>query len=61
VLAASLLDAGLVDRVEVAVMPVLLGGGTPMVAVGSPRTGLSLMRSRPSSSGVLDLHYEVQH
>jgi dihydrofolate reductase len=30
----SLLDAGLVDLVEVAVIPVLLGGGVPLVAPG---------------------------
>ena len=61
VLAASLLGAGLVDQIEVAVMPVLLGGGTPLIAVGSPRTRLSLTRSTPSPSGVLNLQYEVQH
>jgi dihydrofolate reductase len=60
VLAASLLDAGLLDQVEVAVMPVLLGGGTPLVAVGAPRTRLKLARSSPSASGVLNLVYEVQ-
>lgn len=60
VLAASLLDAGLLDQVEVAVMPVLLGGGTPLVAVGAPRTRLSLAASSPSPSGILNLQYEVQ-
>lgn len=61
VLAASLLSAGLLDRVEVAVMPVLLGGGTPLVAVGSKRAQLSLVSARPSPSGILNLQYEVQH
>ena len=60
VLAASLLRAGLVDQVEVGVMPVLLGGGQPMVEFGAPRTRLSLMRSSSSPSGVLSLQYEVQ-
>src|SRR3954462_8516133 len=31
----SLLDAGLVDRVEVAVMPVLIGAGIPLVQPGT--------------------------
>jgi dihydrofolate reductase len=61
VLAASLLGAGLIDQVEVAVMPVLLGGGRPLVAVGAPRTRLSLTRSISSPSGILSLQYEVQH
>ena len=59
-LAASLLDAGLLDRVEVAVMPVVLGGGTPLVAVGAPRTRLRLASSHASPSGILNLEYDVQ-
>lgn len=31
----SLLDAGLVDRVEVAVIPVILGGGVPLLPEGA--------------------------
>src|ERR1700679_3824627 len=34
VLFRSLLDAGLVDSVEVAVIPVLLGGGVPLLPEG---------------------------
>ena len=60
VLAASLLEAGLLDQVEVSVMPVLLGGGPRLVAVGAPRTPLKLAKSRSSPSGILDLEYEVQ-
>jgi dihydrofolate reductase len=59
VLAASLLDAGLLDSVEVAVMPILLGGGTPLVA-GASRTRLKLAGSRASPSGILNLRYDVQ-
>jgi dihydrofolate reductase len=61
VLAASLLGAGLLDSVEVSVMPVLLGGGAPLVAAGAPRTRLKLTGSSASPSGILNLRYEVQH
>jgi dihydrofolate reductase len=61
VLAASLLDAGLLDQIEVAVMPVLLGGGTPLVGAGAPRTRLRLARSSPSPSGIFNLQYEIHH
>jgi dihydrofolate reductase len=60
VLAASVLDADLLDRVEVSVMPVLLGGGPRLVAVGAPRTRLKLASSRSSPNGILHLEYEVQ-
>jgi len=58
---ASLLAADLVDDIELAVMPVLLGGGVPLVSPGVPRSRLTLMRSNASPSGVINLHYEVQH
>jgi dihydrofolate reductase len=58
---ASLLAADLVDDIEVALMPVLLGGGTPLVSSGAPRTRLTLARSNASPSGIVNLHYEVQH
>jgi dihydrofolate reductase len=58
---ASLLAADLVDDVELAVMPVLLGGGVPLVSPGAPRSRLTLTRSNASPSGVVNLHYEVQH
>ena len=61
VLAASLLNAGLIDQIEVAVMPVLLGGGTPLLGVGAPRTRLRLAKSSQSPNGILNLRYEVPH
>ena len=58
---ASLLAEDLVDRIEVAVMPVLLGSGTPMVSPGAPRSRLTLTKSIASPSGIVHLHYDVQH
>jgi dihydrofolate reductase len=57
---ASLLAAGLVDRVEVAVMPVILGGGVPLAASGAPRAGLHLTHSDTSPSGIVNLGYDVE-
>lgn len=55
----SLLDAGLVDTVEVAVMPVLLGSGTPLLPPGKT-TPLSLSdRKILPSSGIVVLAYQV--
>ena len=58
---ASLLAADLVDQIEVAIMPVLLGGGVPLVATVAPRSPLVLTRSHSSARGIVNLHYDVQH
>jgi len=58
---ASLLAADMVDDIELAVMPVLLGGGVPVLSPGAPRSRLTLTRSSASPSGIVNLHYEVQH
>ena len=50
----SLLDAGLVDRVEVSVIPVLLGGGIPLVTEGR-RWPLQFKDSRTFPSGIVSL------
>ena len=55
----GLLDAGLVDTVEVAVMPVLLGGGIPLLRSGQRVPGLRLAGSRSLPSGIVMLAYEV--
>ena len=54
----SLLDAGLVDRVEVSVIPVLLGGGVPLVPAGQ-RWPLQFKDSRTFPSGIVSLTYGV--
>jgi dihydrofolate reductase len=58
VLFRSLLDAGLVDTVEVALMPVMLGSGVPMLPEGQRRR-LHLEESKALASGILMLNYSV--
>jgi dihydrofolate reductase len=54
----TLLDAGLVDTVELAVMPVLIGSGTPVLPPGA-RTKLVLADRRELPSGIVVLAYTV--
>jgi dihydrofolate reductase len=55
----SLLDARLVDSVELCVIPVLLGAGVPLLPPGS-RTKLRLVDQRVlPASGILALSYAV--
>ncbi len=56
----SLLGAGLVDGVDVGVIPVLLGGGIPLLPTPAPRTTLVLRRQRLyEKSGIVGLEYDV--
>ena len=55
----SLLDAGLVDTVEVAVIPVLLGAGVPLLPPGaSTKLVLADQKTLPAS-GIVALAYSV--
>lgn len=55
----SLLDAGLVDTVEIAVMPVLLGSGIPLLPPGgSTKLVLADQKTLPAS-GIVVLSYTV--
>ena len=57
----SLLEIGQVDSVEVAVIPVLLGGGIPLLPATSRRTGLSLTGHHVyPKSGIMMLEYAVR-
>lgn len=56
----SLLELGLVDRVEVAVMPVLLGGGLPLLSVPSRRASLELAEHKVYPTGIVGLKYNVK-
>jgi dihydrofolate reductase len=56
----SLLAAGLVDGIDAAIVPVLLGGGIPMLPSPADRARLTLRRRRIyETSGIISLEYDV--
>jgi dihydrofolate reductase len=56
----SLAEAGLVDTVEVGVMPILLGDGVPLLPPPAPRITLTLTKhSVYPKSGTIGLEYAV--
>jgi dihydrofolate reductase len=59
VLFRSFLATGLVDTVEVAVIPVLLGSGLPLLPAPAPRAALTLTGHRIYKSGIVSLEYAV--
>ena len=58
VLFRFLLDAGLVDAMDVEVIPVLLGSGVPLLPEGRRQT-LHLEESKSLPSGILLLSYSI--
>jgi dihydrofolate reductase len=59
----SLLEARLVDAVEVSVMPVLLGEGIPLLPPkpSSERSKLKMISSRTYKTGIVSLGYAVEY
>jgi dihydrofolate reductase len=57
----SLLDCQLVDTVEVAVMPVLLGGGIPLLPPPAREVKLRLVGSRAFKTGIMALEYAIEY
>lgn len=56
----SLLAAGLVDRIEVALIPVLLGGGIPLLPPPAGRAVLKLRTQRVyEKTGTIGLEYDI--
>jgi dihydrofolate reductase len=57
----SMLSLNLVNTIELAIIPILLGGGIPMLPTPAPRVNLKLVKHRvyPKTGTVL-LSYEVQ-
>jgi dihydrofolate reductase len=56
----SLVGAGLVDTVEVAIMPVLLGGGVPLLSSPARQIKLMLTSQKVYGTGIVSLEYAVK-
>jgi dihydrofolate reductase len=59
ILFRSFLDAGLVDTVEVAIVPVLLGDGVPLLPHPACQAELTLKSHRVYGSGIVSLEYAI--
>lgn len=57
----SFLDNGYVDRIDLAVIPVILGAGVPLLPPPYRPTQLKLLSHQVYRSGRLSLAYEVRH
>ena len=58
----TLVDADLVDTIEVAIMPVLLSQGVPLLAPGGRITGMKLEKCQTlPNSGIVMLSYTIPH
>ena len=56
----TLADAGLVDTVEVAIMPVILSQGVPLITAGTRITGMTLDKCETlPKSGIVMLSYTI--
>jgi dihydrofolate reductase len=57
----SLLELGVVDTVEVAIIPVVLGGGIPLVQPPARQTKLKLTGHRVYKTGIVLLEYTIEN
>jgi dihydrofolate reductase len=55
----SVLDAGLIDTVELAVIPILLSQGVPLLAAGARSPALQLTSTKTLPTGTVLLSYDV--
>jgi dihydrofolate reductase len=60
VVASQFADHGLLDRVEVKLVPVVLGDGKPLFARRLPGGSMQLLGVRTFSSGMIGLTYELR-
>ncbi len=56
----SLAEAGMVDAIEVSVVPILLGAGVPLAPNPSQWIQLSLVNHRVYPSGTVSLEYAIR-
>lgn len=57
-IAAAFMQLGLIDRYQIYVQPVILGGGTPMFPLPTATQNLRLVETHTFESGVIFLHYQ---
>lgn len=55
----SLSEDGLVDTVEVSIVPILLGAGVPLLASMDKRIKLSFTAHKVHTSGIISLEYAI--
>jgi dihydrofolate reductase len=58
--ASQFADHGLLDRVEVTVVPVVLGEGKPLFDRRLPGKPMQLLSTTAFSSGMVGLSYEIK-
>ena len=58
--ASQFADHGLLDRVEVTLVPVVLGEGKPLFDRRLPAGSMQLLGARTFSSGMVGLNYEIR-
>jgi dihydrofolate reductase len=56
----SMLELGEVDGMDISIMPVVIGGGIPLLASPASEARLKLVRHRVYPSGIVALGYDVQ-
>ncbi len=56
-LISTFMNLNLIDEFRIAVIPIILGGGTPMFKEIKRRTKLKLLKTEASRSGVVQLFY----
>ena len=59
-IASQLLDANLLDELQLSVHPVLLGSGTPIFKNLKDRKLLTLLHTKTYETGLVQLHYQLQ-
>ena len=55
----SLAEAGFVDSVEIAIVPILLGGGIPLLPPTTGQIKLALTSHKVYRAGIVALNYDV--
>jgi dihydrofolate reductase len=57
----SLLELKAVDTIEIAIMPILLGGGIPVLPAPAPRVKLKLTSHDVSKIGRVSVSYDIEY